>query len=129
MNFHSKHRRTGTLTEQPSEPPRYWARSTRAAGWASSGAGRAESGLRRFLGGAPLEVVLRLAVVSLVVGALLMWLDIRPGDVYRELSDLVGRLWALGFRSMADFGSYILAGAIIVVPVWLVLRLFSYRGR
>ncbi len=122
------HRRTGIVTEQPTEPPRYWTRSAPAAAWGTNGR-RDETGLRRFLGGSPLVVALRLVVVSLIVGALLMWLDIRPADVYRELSDLFGRLWALGFRSIRDFGSYIVAGAIIVVPVWLVLRLFSYRGR
>ena len=116
------------MTEQPTEPPRYWTRSAPTARWGRDGA-RDAPGLHRFLGGAPLVVALRLAVVSLVVGALLMWLDIRPADVYRELSDLADRLWALGFRSVRDFGSYVVAGAIIVVPVWLVLRLFSYRGR
>ena len=121
-------RRTDIVSEQPTEPPRSWSRGAPAAGWGPSGA-RGESGLHRFLGGAPVVVVVRLVVVSLVVGALLMWLNIRPADVYRELSDLADRLWTLGFRSVQDFGAYIVAGAIIVVPVWLVLRLFSYRGR
>ena len=128
MDTQRKHRGMGIVTEQPTEPPRYWTRSAPAANWGASGA-RDESGLRRFLGGAPLVVALRLVVVSLIVGALLMWLDIRPADVFRELSDLAGRLWSLGFRSMEDFGTYIVAGAAIVVPVWLVLRLFSFRGR
>ena len=117
-----------TEQPQPTEPPRYWTRSAPAAGWNRNGR-RDESGLRRFLGGAPLVVVVRLALVSLIVGALLMWLDIHPADVYRELSDVLDRLWALGFRSIANFGSYIVAGAVIVIPVWLILRLFSFRGR
>ena len=116
------------MTEQPTEPSRTWARGAPPAGWGPDRR-RDDSALRRFLGGAPLVVAARLVVVSLVVGALLMWLNIRPADVYRELSDLADRLWTLGFRSVRDFGAYIVAGAIIVVPVWLVLRLFSYRGR
>jgi hypothetical protein len=107
------------------EPPRYWAQSAFASRWAQQEA----SPLRRFLGGSPLAVALKLAVVSLLVGALLVWLDIRPADVFRELSDMADRLWALGFRSLRDVGTYMVAGAVIVVPVWLVLRILSYRGR
>ncbi len=133
VDLRHHHRGTSIVIEQPTEPPRGWTtrgwmRGAPAAGWTANGA-RDEPALHRLLGGAPLVVAARLVVVSLVVGALLMWLDIRPVDVYRELSDLGARLWALGFRSVRDFGAYIVAGAIIVVPVWLVLRLFSYRGR
>ena len=74
-------------------------------------------------------MILRLVVVSILVGALLMWLGIRPADVFEQLSELVDRLWALGFRSLRDLGDYIVAGAAIVIPVWLILRLLSYRGR
>jgi hypothetical protein len=118
--------RATIVTEHPqqTEPPRYWAQSAPSARWQ-----RDDSGLRRFLGGSPLAVLVKLVLISLIVGALLMWLNIRPVDVFRELSDLFDRLWALGFRSIRDFGNYILAGAAIVVPVWLVLRLLSFRGR
>lgn len=113
-----------TEHQPQTEPPRYWARSTPDARWRQD-----DTPLRRFIGGSPAAVLVKLVVVSLIVGALLMWLDIRPADVFRELSDLLDRLWALGFRSIRDFGNYIVAGAAIVVPVWLVLRLLSYRGR
>ena len=71
----------------------------------------------------------KLILVSLIVGALLMWLHITPADVFEELASLVGRLYNLGFQSLRDFGTYIVAGAVIVVPVWLVIRLLSFRGR
>ena len=116
------------MTEQPTDPPRYWTRSAPTAGWGPKRA-RDEPTLHRFLGGAPLVVAARLAVVSLIVGALLMWLNIRPDDVYGEIVALLDSVWALGFRSLRDFGTYLVAGAVIVVPVWLVLRLFGYRGR
>ncbi|MCC0003528.1 MAG: hypothetical protein H6871_11470 [Methylobacteriaceae bacterium] len=38
----------------------------------------ANSALQRFIGGPPVAVFLRLLFVSLVVGALLVWMDIRP---------------------------------------------------
>lgn len=114
------------MTDQrpQTEPPRYWTQSTSASRWQQDA-----SPVRRFLGGSPLGVLLKLAIVSLIVGALLVWLDIRPTEVFREFGALLDRLWALGFRSVREFGDYMLAGAAIVIPVWLVLRLLSYRGR
>lgn len=109
---------------QPTETQHYWARS--AARWREQ---QEDTPLRRFLGGSPLAVIVRLTVVSILVGALFMWLGIRPADVFEQLGDIVDRLWALGFQSLRGLGDYIIAGAAIVVPVWLVLRLLSYRGR
>src|ERR1700737_533437 len=89
---------------------------------------RAETALNRFLGGSPGGVFLRLLFVSLIVGAFLMWLDIRPWDIFRGLQQLVDRIWGLGFDAIREIADYIVAGAAIVVPVWLVLRLMNMRG-
>jgi hypothetical protein len=87
-----------------------------------------ETALNRFLGGSPGSVFLRLVFVSLIVGAFLMWLDIRPWDVFRGLKELVDRIWGLGFDAIREIADYVLAGAAIVVPVWLVLRLMNMRN-
>ena len=87
-----------------------------------------ETALNRFLGGSPGGVFLRLLFVSLIVGAFLMWLDIRPLDIFRGITDLVNRIWGLGFDAIRVVADYILAGAAIVVPVWLVLRLMNIRN-
>ena len=109
---------------QPTETQHYWAQS--AARWRQQ---QNDTPLHRFLGGRPLANDVRLVVVSILVGALLMWLDIRPAEVFQQLIDMADRLWALGFRSVRDLGDYVVAGAAIVVPVWLILRLLSFRGR
>ena len=88
----------------------------------------AESSLTRFLGGSPSAVLLRLVFLSLLVGALLMWLDIRPYDIITGLERFLRHIWAMGFDAIREAGQYVLAGAIIVVPVWFVLRLFNMRG-
>ena len=84
--------------------------------------------LTRFLGGPPGSVFLRLLFVSLIVGAFLMWLDIRPWDVFLGLKQLADRIWNLGFDAIREVADYILAGAVLVVPVWLVLRLMNMRN-
>ena len=83
----------------------------------------------RLLGGPPVAVFMRLLIVSLIVGALLMWLDIRPFEIFDALRRLVDRLWYLGWDSIRTVLNYLVAGALLVVPCWLVLRLMSYRGR
>lgn len=87
-----------------------------------------QSALERFLGGSPLGVLVRLLLVSAIVGAVLMWLRIRPIDIFLNVEDLVHRLWGLGFDAIREIGDYILAGAIIVVPIWLVMRLLNMRN-
>jgi len=85
------------------------------------------SPIHRFLGGSPLAVLVKLIFVSLVVGALMMWLDLRPIDLWRGLERFVNRIWFLGFDAIREAGTYVLAGAMIVVPVWLVSRLLNMR--
>jgi hypothetical protein len=89
---------------------------------------RDESALARFLGGSPGGVFLRLFFVSLIVGAFLMWLDIRPIDIFRGLLQFIDRIWALGFDAIREVVDYVLVGAAIVVPVWLALRLLNMRS-
>lgn len=83
--------------------------------------------LDRFLGGAPLAVFVRLMVISLIVGTLLMWIDIRPGEIFRGVERLIRHAWMMGFDAVRALVDYALAGAIIVVPIWLVLRLMNFR--
>ncbi len=85
--------------------------------------------LHRFFGGEPVAVLLRLLVVSLIVGALLMWLDIHPRDIIRGFENFALRIWNMGFEAVRELAQYVIAGAVIVVPVWLVMRLLAARER
>jgi hypothetical protein len=87
------------------------------------------SGLERFLGGSPAVVLARLIFLSLLVGFFLVWLDIRPMEVLWGVRHVFERLWAAGFDAVREVGSYVAAGAALVVPVWLILRLFSMKPR
>ena len=74
-------------------------------------------------------MIARLFIVSLLVGAVLMWLDIRPFEVFDAITRFIDRLWFFGWDSVRTVGKYLAAGAILVIPCWLVLRLLNYRGR
>lgn len=93
-----------------------------------AGRDMADSTFTRFIGGSPVAVFVRLAFVSLVVGALLVWLDIRPFDILRGLERFVARLWDLGFDAVCEIASYVAVGAVVVVPIWLLMRIFGGRS-
>lgn len=97
------------------------------AGVEGSAAYAPRSAAERLLGGPPVAVFMRLLVVSLVVGALLMWLDIRPFEIFDALRRFADRLWYFGWDSVRTVIGYVVAGAVIVVPCWLLMRLMSYR--
>ncbi|WP_062203451.1 DUF6460 domain-containing protein [Aureimonas sp. AU12] len=82
-----------------------------------------------FLGGSPLSVIVRLAVISLLVGVLLSWLDIRPYEIVDWITGLFEWGWYSVFGSLNRAVDYFLLGAVIVVPIFLLSRLMkSSRG-
>ncbi|WP_363350080.1 DUF6460 domain-containing protein [Methylocystis echinoides] len=88
-----------------------------------------KNALENFLGGSPINVAIRLFFISLVVGALLMWLELRPIDILRGVQAFFDRIYHLGFGAVKELVSYLLAGAVFVVPAWLILRLMNMSGR
>ncbi|AWN47067.1 hypothetical protein DK419_12710 [Methylobacterium terrae] len=86
------------------------------------------SGLHRFLGGSPGAVLVRLVFLSLLVGAGMAMLGVTPGLLFAQAYDTIQSLMALGFETFHDAGRWFVAGAVVVVPLWLLSRLFA-RGR
>src|SRR5580704_812191 len=79
--------------------------------------------VNRFFGGPPLSVVLRIILLSVVVGVILSALGLDPRDIWQSLVDLVTRIWNMGWDAVVWLWRYFLLGAVIVVPIWLVMRL------
>ena len=77
----------------------------------------------RFLGDSPLRVLVRLLVISFIVGLALAALDLHPIEIYEWLQRLVARVYDMGFDAIRRGFGYMLLGALIVVPVFLALRL------
>lgn len=82
-----------------------------------------------FLGGSPLSVIVRLAVISLLVGVLLSWLDIRPYEIVDWITGLFEWAWYSLFGSLNRAVDYFLLGAVIVVPIFLLSRLMKSSRR
>ena len=84
----------------------------------------------RFLGGPPLAVLGKLILLSILVGVVLAAIGFDPWNILHSIQTLFRRLWDLGFDAVNWLWRYFLLGAVIVIPIWLLSRLFgSPRGR
>src|SRR5579862_5725192 len=84
----------------------------------------------RFLGGSPLAVAFRLILLSVLVGVVLAAIGFDPWNILRSIELLFRRIWDLGFDAVNWLWRYFLLGAVIVIPVWLLTRVFGTpRGR
>lgn len=83
----------------------------------------------RLFGDSPLRLVIRLIVLSLVVGVILAALGIEPYDIVRSAITFIDNIWSMGFSAIDRAWRYFLLGAVVVVPIWLLARLFSVGRR
>ena len=83
--------------------------------------------MNAFLGGSLPTVAARLLVVSFVVGLLLAMFGFDPETLYAHLAQLARHLVEFGLTDLREFGRILLTGAMVVVPVWFILRLMDAR--
>ena len=85
------------------------------------------SNLNRFIGGSPASVLAKLIFLSLLVGAFMAFLGITPFRLVEGLFDWITSILDLSLDTVKEIGLWVLYGAIIVVPLWLLSRLFGRR--
>jgi hypothetical protein len=84
----------------------------------------------RFLGGSPLTVLLKLVLLSILIGVVLSALGLDPWNIIQSIERLIRTIWNMGFDAVVWLWRYFLLGAVIVIPVWLILRIVrAPRGR
>jgi Na+/H+-dicarboxylate symporter len=81
----------------------------------------------RFFGGSPGRVLIQLVVISIILGIVLNALGVSPYDIVNGLRDLALRVYSMGFGTIEWVFRYFLLGAVIVFPVWLLMRLLRVR--
>lgn len=83
-----------------------------------------------------LGTLLRLLLASLIVGLVLTWLDVEPNDLVARARAAFA--WALAqvravtgdlVDSAGDVVGYVLVGAVVVVPIWLLSVLWKALRR
>jgi hypothetical protein len=78
--------------------------------------------VNRFLGGPPLAVIGKLILLSILIGVVLSALGLDPLNIFASLQRLVRDVWNMGFDAVRWLWQYFLLGAVIVIPIWLILR-------
>lgn len=84
-------------------------------------------GLTRFLGDTPLRVIVKLLVVSVLVGMVMNFFGWNPRDILWAIEDAVRDVWNMGFRAFDNIVGYLLLGAAVVVPAFILIRVVNYR--
>ena len=79
--------------------------------------------VRRLLGGPPLSVLARLVLLSVVVGFILSAVGLDPWNIVNSIERLITSIWNMGFDAVRWLWRYFLLGAILVVPIWFLVRL------
>jgi hypothetical protein len=86
--------------------------------------------VNRFLGGPPLAVLGKLILLSILIGVVLSALGLDPLNIFASLQRLLRDVWNMGFDAVRWLWQYFLLGAVIVIPIWLILRLVrAPKGR
>ena len=81
----------------------------------------------RFLGDSIGRTLIKLVVVSLIVGFVMTVFGLTPWNIIYGFRDFILEIWHRGFSALGRVGDYLLLGATIVIPLFVILRLFSYR--
>lgn len=85
----------------------------------------------RLTGGSTTSTVLKLVIASVIVGAVFSFLGIGVREfwsgVFDNVRDLVGRLGESFGEIALTLLTYLLIGAGIVIPIWLVTKLLSKK--
>lgn len=83
--------------------------------------------VNRFLGDTPGRTLVKLIVVCLVVGFVLAFFGYTPDNIVGSIRYHFLDIWYNGFVALGRVGNYLLLGAIVVIPVFIILRLLSFR--
>lgn len=79
----------------------------------------------KFFEGSVFWTILRLVVISLIVGIVLATFNLDAFDLIQKLRELIRYFYTFGFEALRGAFEYFLVGAVIVFPIWVILRLIA----
>lgn len=84
----------------------------------------------KVFGGSPLAVLGRLVLLSILIGVILSALGLDPWNIIQSIERLIRTIWDMGFDAVRWLWRYFLLGAVLVIPIWLIMRLVNApRGK
>jgi hypothetical protein len=84
---------------------------------------------KQFFGDSVAGTLIRLVLLSVVVGIVFSALGITPFNLIDRIEQLVRNIANMGFDALNWAFKYFLLGAVIVFPVWFVVRLLGVGRR
>jgi len=69
------------------------------------------------------ETIIKLLVLSFVVGILLATFDVDPRQLLANFGETIEEIFAVITRFVEWSVKYVLLGAVVVIPIWLILFL------
>ena len=85
----------------------------------------------RIVGRSVTRTVIQLVIISIFVGALLSFLGLGPQEFWRGIFDAIKNVVSAIGESFSEIAlnliTYLVIGAAVVVPIWLIARLLSGR--
>lgn len=81
------------------------------------------------LGDSPGRLLVRLVVMSLIMGFLMAIFGLSPQDLFRSVERLFADMFDNSFEVLRRAFSYVVTGAMVVVPIWIVMRLMASARR
>ena len=85
--------------------------------------------VHRFFGGSPLGVLVRLILLSILVGVVLAALGFDPQNLFPSLQRLIARIWDMGWDAVNWAWRYFILGALLVIPIWLIVRVVKMQSQ
>lgn len=76
------------------------------------------------LGGSVLGVVIRLTLISIAVGIVLQALGIDLRNFFDRINELLRNVYDMGLGAIQWLLEPLLLGAIVVIPIWFIGRVF-----
>ena len=75
------------------------------------------------------QIIWKLIIASLLVGLALDYFNISPVDLIHDIPETLGRIYTAVAGVVEWGGKYVLLGAIIVVPAWLLMNLTNIKDK
>jgi H+/Cl- antiporter ClcA len=80
---------------------------------------------QQFFGDSVTGTLLRLVLLSIVVGIVFSVLGITPFNLVERLQQLARGILDLGVDVFRSAFGYFLLGAVVVIPIWFIVRLLK----
>ena len=75
------------------------------------------------------DTIVKLTLISFVVGLFISFFDINPKELLATFGETVQDIFALAVRFIEWSVKYVLLGAVVVIPIWLIVFLINKARR